>query len=291
MKTIGASLLSHFGLTFTTVVACWKLTRTDGVIYFHTGHDTALVIDGNTYDPVNGTILSQFEQQAGLGVDNLEVMFALADAGITKAEIEGNLFDGATIDVFLVNWKDLTMGKALLAQNWLVGNIELRDYMAVAEVRSRAQLLQSGLIELYSPGCRATLGDSRCGVDFGSASPYIVSGSVTGVTDRQIFTDTSRPETTDVFAYGLLTWIGGASAGGLNTGLSMEVQSYNPVTDLVTLFLKMPFQITVGDTYEMRWGCDKSAISCKNKFNNLVNFRGEPFVPGPDVLIDYELGR
>jgi len=290
MKTIGASLLTHFGLSFTTVAACWKLTRADGVEYFHTGHDAALVIDGDTYDPVNGTILSQFEQQAGLGVDNLEVMFAFADAGITKANIEGNLFDGAVIDVFLVNWADLTMGKALLAQNWLVGNIEMRDYMAVAEVRSRAQLLQGGLIELYSPACRATLGDARCGVDFGSASPFIVTGSVTGVTDRQIFTDTARVEASDVFAYGLLTWISGASAGGLNTGLSMEVQSYNPINDQITLFLKMPFAINIGDTYEMRWGCDKSSVSCKNKFNNFVNFRGEPFVPGPEVLLDYEAG-
>lgn len=289
MKTIGASLLTHFGLSFTTIAPCWKLTRTDGVEYFHTGHDSALVIDGDTYNPVNGTILSQFEQQAGLGVDNLEVMFAFTTAGITKAEIEGNLFDGATIDVFLVNWADVTMGKALLAQNWLVGNIELRDYMAVAEVRSRAQLLNSSLIELYSPACRATLGDARCGVDFGSASPYIVSGSVTALTDRRIFGDSSRVEATDVFAYGLLTWTGGASAGGLNTGLSMEVQSYDPVTDIITLFLKMPYAITIGDTYEMRWGCNKSAVSCKNKFNNFVNFRGEPFIPSPDQLLDYEV--
>lgn len=290
MKTIGASLLAHFGLSFTTVAACWKLTRTDGIEYFHTGHDAPLVIDGDTYDPVNGTILSQFEQQAGLGVDNLEVAFSFDDAGITKADIEGNLFDGAVIDVFLVNWADLTMGKVLLAQNWLVGNIELRDYIAIAEVRSRAQQLNAGLIELYSPACRATLGDVRCGVDFGSASPYIVSGSVTAITDRQIFVDSSRAEASDVFAYGLLTWTGGASAGGLNTGLSMEVQSFDPATDQITLWLKMPFDITIGDTYEMRWGCDKSQITCKNRFNNFVNFRGEPFVPGPDVLLDYEVG-
>ena len=290
MKTIGASLLTHFGQSFTTIAACWKITRTDGVEYFHTAHDNALVIDGDTYNPINGTILSQFEQQAGLGVDNLEVMFAFSQGGITKAEIEGNLFDGAVIDVFLINWADLTMGKALLAQDWLIGNIELRDYMAVAEVRSRAQLLNGSLVELYSPACRATLGDSRCGVDFGSASPYIVTGTVTNLTDRQIFTDSSRAEVSDVFAYGILTWTGGSSIGGLNTGLSMEVQSYDPATDKITLFLKMPFEINIGDSYEMRWGCDKAASTCKNRFNNFVNFRGEPFIPGPDILLDYEAG-
>lgn len=287
MKTIGASLQAHFGLSATTVTICWKITRADGTEYFHTSFDAPLIIDGDTYSPVNGTIVSQFEQQAGLAVDNLEVMFAFADAGITKAGIEAGLFDGALIDVFAVNWADLTMGKLYLAQNWLMGNTTARDYMAVAEVRSRAQLLQGNLIELYSPACRATLGDSRCGVDFGSASPYIVSGSVTAVTDRQVFTDSSRAESSDVFAYGLLTWTGGPSAGGLNTGLSMEVQSFNPATDLVTLFLKAPYAITIGDTYDMRYGCDKSAVTCKSRFNNFVNFRGEPFIPGPDLQFDY----
>lgn len=289
MKTIPSALNTHFGSVLTTVAACWTITRADGTVYRHTSHDELLVIGGETFSPTNGTILTQFQQTVGLGVDTIEVLFELSASGIAEADIAAGLFDGATVDVFLVNWASIADGQAYLCQGWVLGNIEIRDNVAQAEVRGLAQHLGQNLVELYSPGCRAELGDSRCGVDFGSGSSYIEIGTVSAVTDRQIFVDSSRDEASDVFAFGLLTWTGGESNGGLNTGFTMEVAGFNTSTKTFTLFMKMPYDITVGDTYQVRWGCDKSSATCKTKFNNLVNFRGEPFVPGPDKLLDYEV--
>ena len=34
-------------------------------------------------------------------------------------------------------------------------------------------------------------------------------------------------------------------------------------------------------------GCNKTIYDCSNKFSNIVNFRGEPFVPGMDAMMDY----
>ncbi|XVN43247.1 MAG: phage BR0599 family protein [Candidatus Rickettsia vulgarisii] len=31
-------------------------------------------------------------------------------------------------------------------------------------------------------------------------------------------------------------------------------------------------------------GCDKKFITCCNKFNNAVNFRGEPLIPNDDFI-------
>jgi len=36
----------------------------------------------------------------------------------------------------------------------------------------------------------------------------------------------------------------------------------------------------VGDTYEVETGCDKLVATCIAKFNNVYNFRGEPYIPG-----------
>lgn len=49
------------------------------------------------------------------------------------------------------------------------------------------------------------------------------------------------------------------------------------------LQLQMPHPIQVGDTFEAVAGCDKLLSTCK-KFNNVINFRGFPHLPGRDAL-------
>lgn len=84
------------------------------------------------------------------------------------------------------------------------------------------------------------------------------------------------------FDYGLLTMTSGASEG-----LSMEVKSYVP--GQITLQLPFPFTVAAGDTYSLTAGCDRSFATCRDRFNNVVNFRGEPYVPGLDSLV--QVGR
>jgi hypothetical protein len=36
----------------------------------------------------------------------------------------------------------------------------------------------------------------------------------------------------------------------------------------------------------MTKGCDKTLPTCFAKFNNVVNFRGEPLVPGLDRMLE-----
>ena len=43
--------------------------------------------------------------------------------------------------------------------------------------------------------------------------------------------------------------------------------------------------MTVGDTFNAIAGCDKTISTCIAKFNNAVNFRGEPYVPGMDKML------
>jgi hypothetical protein len=47
----------------------------------------------------------------------------------------------------------------------------------------------------------------------------------------------------------------------------------------------MPFEVVVGDAYSLLPGCRKRlAEDCRDKFNNVVNFRGFPHVPGINRL-------
>jgi hypothetical protein len=43
----------------------------------------------------------------------------------------------------------------------------------------------------------------------------------------------------------------------------------------------------LGTLAELREGCDHTIATCASRFGNAANFRGEPFVPGNDLLARY----
>jgi uncharacterized phage protein (TIGR02218 family) len=294
MKTIGAALKTHFGETVTTIAACWHLTRLDGVEFFFTDHDEALVIDGDTYEADSGMLPSSLVQNRGLSVDNMEAVAFLESEKIVEQEILGGKFDGSTVDIFLVNYDDLSMGRLWLAKEWVLGQFEIRDNAFTVEIRGKAQHLQQNICEPYTPYCRADLGDARCGIDLDdSLGTYRDEGAVTSVTTQRIsFIDTSlitSAADVDRYRFGLLTWYTPGSGDvftGENGGYQMEVKSFDPGTGKFTLFQPMPYDIGVGDEFSVTFGCDKSKPTCKTRFDNILNFRGEPFIPGYDRALD-----
>jgi hypothetical protein len=56
------------------------------------------------------------------------------------------------------------------------------------------------------------------------------------------------------------------------------------VADLGSLHLQLPFILPVnpGDTFVVTAGCDKTATTCDQKFNNKIHFGGAIAVPVPD---------
>ena len=81
------------------------------------------------------------------------------------------------------------------------------------------------------------------------------------------------------FAEGILTFTSGA-----NAGLSQKVKSYDALGNFV-LSLPMYSNLTVGDAFSVVAGCRKRlAEDCFAKFDNVLNFQGEPHLPGIDNL-------
>ncbi len=111
------------------------------------------------------------------------------------------------------------------------------------------------------------------------------SGSVSSVTDAANLTyslDAAEPRNVDGwFNYGVLTWESGA-----NLGRSIEVQA-STLAGAMTLWLPMEQPIAIGDRFRVYPGCDKLTGTCISKFANIVNFRGEPFVPGIDQVVQF----
>ena len=51
------------------------------------------------------------------------------------------------------------------------------------------------------------------------------------------------------------------------------------------MILDTPYKMEIGDQFEVIAGCDKQFNTCINKFNNAINFRGEPHLPGIELLL------
>lgn len=275
MKSIGANLLAHMAGELTTLATLWKITRTDGAVFGFTDHDANIAYDGVAYEASSGYTASAIRTSADLAVDNMEAEGMLSSETIADADLIAGLWDHAAFIIMRVNYADLTMGHEIMRAG-TIGNVSTGRQHFTAELRGMMQPLQQSVGRVYTPACDAALGDARCGIALGS---YTVTGSVTTATSGRVFTDTARTETDDYFAGGLITW-----TSGDNDTYQMEVKS-STSAGVITLQQTMPNGTTIGDTYSLSAGCDKLLATCRDKFNNVVNFRGFPHVPGPDKVI------
>jgi len=103
-----------------------------------------------------------------------------------------------------------------------------------------------------------------------------------GLDARRTFEVTGGMMDADYANYGKLTWLTGD-----NAGLQSEIRDWTPAypDSVVELQLRSAFTIKVGDTFTMTAGCNKLKGTCVNKFLNLNNFGGFPFIPGTDKLL------
>lgn len=283
-KSITTQLQAAMSGEYTTIATLWLLTRKDGTVMGFTDAAEDIIFEGVTYISSTGFTPTAITTTNNLAVDNLDVTGvlltpgAILDSGnITEGDLEAGLYDYAELVISQVNYTDLTQGQVILRKG-VLGQVTIQRGQFIAEVRGLAQALQQNIGRVFSASCDAELGDSRCKINLAS---FTVTGTVTGVTSTQQFIDTSRPEADAYFSFGLLTW-----TSGNNNGLKMEVKKFS-VGGTFILSQAMAYPIQVGDTYSVYAGCDKTFATCKNKFNNVINFQGFPYIPGQDLLLQH----
>lgn len=273
-KVVPAGLLSNYQSDSPTVAWAIKITRTDDEVYGWTSADRDATIDAVIYESAPGLSVASFASSAGLAVDNSELTVLADDTIITRADIIAGRWNNAAYLLFKYDWTDVSAGKEVISAGFL-GELHPRSGAYVAELRALQQYLQQPVGAASTKTCRARLGDAMCMVDLGG---WTETGTITGVTSKQVFTDSSRAEADDYFGEGILTW-----TAGLNTGLSQKVKTY--ASDTFTLSLPMIFDVQIGDTYSVIAGCRKRLDEdCAAKFSNELNFQGEPHRPTVDEL-------
>lgn len=273
MRSAAAGLLAHLALPATTLAWLWRVERTDGQVLCFTDHDRPILHERRVYQASSGFWASAVAANAALEVDNLDVDGVLDSAAITEADLLAGLYDYAEVFIEVLNWAAPSAGSMIMHRGRL-GQVSVTGARFRAELRGLSQAFSQTIVEVTSPGCRARLGDARCGVDVAALT---VTGTITNVTGRRILGDTARAEATNFWRGGKLTMTSGQC-----NGLAMEVKSFAVETGVgvLRLMLPYPFDVQVGDTYSLEPGCDFSIQTCVDRYDNGNNFRGESHLPG-----------
>ena len=278
----GAGLAAHLAGGVTTVCRAWAVTRRDGVVLGFTDHDRGLLFDGVDFRAASGLTARAVEQSTGLAVDNSEAVGALSDEAIREVDVESGLFDGASIVSWLVTWASPEERKLLF--RGALGEIERQGGEFRAELRGLSEALNQQRGRVYQRPCAAVLGDGACGVDLSLPAFSRDAELREGSGGAQLFLSSDPGYAPGWFARGRFQLMSGAGAG--TVGL---VRQDSEIDGMRRLELWETLRVTVvpGDRVRVDAGCDRRVGTCREKFDNFLNFRGFPDIPGEDWLVSY----
>lgn len=280
MRTLPAALAAHLASGATTLCHGWRLTRRDGVVLGFTDHDRDLVLDGLTLAAASGIAGSESASAAGLAVTGAELSGALSDAALDADDLAAGRYDGATIDLLLVNWQE--PAQHVLLRRGTLGEVRCADGAFTAEIRALADALNQTRGRRFATTCDADLGDARCGVHLAAAA-HAATATVSAVEGALRVRVAGLSGFADgAFARGRLRFTSGANAGFVT-----EVKSHLADGEgaALRLWQRPPFAVAAGDALALTAGCDKRFSTCRDRFANALNFRGFPHMPGNDFVL------
>ncbi len=253
---------------------CWRIERRDGVALGCTNHDRDLVMDGFRYRSAPGIAPSAIEDGDPLDADALEVVGALAVGGIGEKDLLAGRWDGAAVWLHAVDWE--TPRDRIAMTRGTLGEVSIERGGFTARLMGPGAALDRPVSEETSAMCRAALGDRRCRVDLAGRRTV---ARVTGVADDALTLSVGEPEPNG-WGDGVLRWLDGP-----NAGLAGEIRA--SAGSVVELAEPPHFAPAVGERVKLIQGCDKRFATCRDRFGNAANFRGEPHLPGIDLLTRY----
>lgn len=254
----------------TTLAFCWTIERRDGAGLALTSHDATLTVGGVTYRPAPGLLPAAIERRIGLAEADGEAAGAISHDGLTEEDLAAGRWDGARVTLTVRDWEQPGTEPVALIDG-VLGEVALSGGGFRAALSGAAARLDRPVAPATSPECRAEFGGKQCRIDLAGRSARFVVAGLSGNTvtlDRAI---DAR------FRWGRARFLSGGNAGVKAVVAAVDGAS-------ATLLGPIRMGINVGDRIELREGCDKSLATCRDRFANVANFRGEPHLPGNDLL-------
>jgi uncharacterized phage protein (TIGR02218 family) len=267
---------------------CWNLLLTlrDGTQRGYTSAAESFAIQGVTYQPQNGITPAQYRSDLKPEPSSSEFQGFFSDDQISDIDLLSGALDGAIATLFICSYQEppstVTQDECLILSVGELGKATSTNRSFSIEFLTSEVKFSQSLRKRTQSSCRNTLGDSRCQVQLPA---YQFLGEVVTITENRDITylvisqeTNAEPNTDDFYRNGRITFTTGANAGNAS---KIRAHSSGNIQ-----LLNRPFALlAVGDRFTATVGCNKTLAECNTKFNNSNQFRGEPFVPGPNSLI------
>lgn len=263
-----------FSSELETVATFWQVLRRDGVALGFTSHDRDLWFGGLLHRTSPGMVPSSIRRSADFEPDSAEVQGALSHESITAGDLAEGRFDGARVRIGLVDWES---GECEILYRGAIGGVTEEDSHFTAELVSRKAELLRDPVPRTSPACRAVFCGPGCGLN---AVAYTYEATLAGIDAGSNAVTLDTTAAPGDLVGGLLRWLDGPHAGS-----TMRIMA----SEATGLVLDTPLDPGLGAGLGaiVREGCDHTLDTCATRFANAVNFRGEPFLPGNDLLSRY----
>jgi hypothetical protein len=292
----------------------------------YTSFDIDLTLSGNVFSSM-GPRITRNNCKWTIGTEVTELNLTIASSPLDGTMIGSytflqaciaGIFDGARLKherVFMPTVGDCSAGS-------IVMNVY---YIADLTIdRLKVQMLCKNLMEplniplprnTYQPSCAHALFDAGCTLTrstYAVNSTIVSSGSLTaavmvfqaaaqknppvavqrssGMTGNGIMIGPAASPA-DWYALGKIVFTSGQNNGYQRT---VKASTQNLVSGNNTVFATLsspfPFVPAVGDALTVYPGCDRTQLTCQQKFSNLVHFKGFPFIPVPETLLGFSGG-
>lgn len=247
---------------------CTITRRTDHVIFRIAESDEAITVAGETWQVIPGIRISAVTHTSNGEMPSCQIVAVHENGGIINtADLEAGLFDGADVQLFNVDRLDLSR-KGLLFTGSVANinyNVENGITFDVKGMVVNAKILMT---QKRSPMCRTDLFSVLCGVN---RDAYVVSTHVVAIVDAFNFTVAGLPQADGWFNQGVAI---------TSSGIAVEIARWVQSTQTVTAYLPANLLLSAGADLTLYPGCDKTLAMCAGRYNNALNFQGEPHFLG-----------
>lgn len=292
MKNIPQPLLEF--LLSTDVQSCYiadlfAITLISGLTLYITDGQMPITYNGNVYEPVRWGSWQCTGVTTGLGVTNSSAKFTIiADASVQMPNwnvpileaVQVGLFDAAAITIlttFGLVYGETDFGTVVRYAGNITEINPTGRTSAQGEIKPDTYTLNQQMPrQVLQPGCGWVFGDVGCTLN---KQTFTFANSASALTNKTFIAPTTPFAQADgYFTQGVITF-----TSGRNTGLAGFVQQH--IGGQLRLTKPFLFPVAPGDTFNVIAGCDHTITACQQKFNNLINFSGTPYIPNTETAI------
>ncbi|WP_426267865.1 DUF2163 domain-containing protein [Sphingomonas sp. LHG3443-2] len=264
--------MSQTPLEVTTEAYGWVFQRADGIGFATTSHDKQQQIGSMTLEANMDLRPSELMLTDQMYGSTFELSGGLSSPALTVGDLLAGRWNGAAVQLLASDWAEGGETIPICAGELGRVAVEAGKFSMAVEVLPPATRLPPCI--QTSPECRAVLGDRQCRIDMRKRRKRI---NVVASDDVEITIDAPDNEE---FALGRLRWISGANCGTEQIIISADGAK-------LRLQDAPQFLVKAGDQAVVRQGCDGRRATCSERFSNILNFRGEPDLPGSEILLRF----